>query len=117
MDTISLLLDLARKNHQNGFLDQAEQLYQQVIDLAPSFPDLWRVWLLLGDLYQTQDRKIEAVESFRRSLQLKPDSGPTHNRLGIVLSALNKHVEAEEHFRRALEFQEVPAGVHGNLGN
>jgi tetratricopeptide (TPR) repeat protein len=117
MDTITALLELATKNHQAGFLDQAEQLYRQIVDLAPSFPDLWRVWYLLGDLCQAQDRKVEAVESFCRSLQLKPDGGPAHNRLGVVLSALGKHVEAEEHFRRALDLQDSSAGIHGNLGN
>ena len=45
-------------------------------------------------------QEAEAVEQFRRALELRPDFATAHNNLGIALRELGQFDEALEHFRR-----------------
>ena len=59
----------------------------------------------LGSLFLELDRTEEAIAAFRASLQMAPDSAPTHNNLGIALGILGRLDDAIGHFQRALAIQ------------
>jgi tetratricopeptide (TPR) repeat protein/mono/diheme cytochrome c family protein len=57
-----------------------------------------------------------AVRQFRASLQLNPDSAPTHYNLGIALSLQRLYDDAMKEFREALRVDPDYADAHNNLG-
>jgi tetratricopeptide (TPR) repeat protein len=100
--SIAAILKLAQDSHNAGNLDRAEELYRQVLRLTPASPPQGHVWYLLGAVYHAQGKTAEAVESFRQSIELRPNFAHAHYHMGIVLGEQLKHGEAEECFRRAL---------------
>ena len=59
----------------------------------------------------------EAVASFHKALQIKPDIAEAHYNLGGAFSDLGKHEEAVSSYRRALEIKPDYAEAHNNVGN
>src|SRR5271165_1113991 len=105
MDTAGELLEAAKRSHKAGDLQQAEQLYRQIINTAPGFPGLWHVWYLLGAACQELGKYSEAESHLRQAVRLRPDSAEAHCHLGVALAQQAKHVAAEESFRSALRLK------------
>ncbi len=63
-----------------------------------------------------QGRLLEAVDSFRRAVEHKPDYVEAHNNLAIVLAEQGKFYEAAGHFRLAVQLAPDFAEAHTNLG-
>ncbi|MGC4062866.1 MAG: tetratricopeptide repeat protein [Aquabacterium sp.] len=59
----------------------------------------------------------EAVASYRKALQLKPDHVGALCNMGIVLKDLGQYDQAVANFRQALTLQPDLADAHNNLGN
>ena len=59
----------------------------------------------------------EAVDYFRRALQLNPDSAGAHSNLGNALNDQDRFDEAIEYLERAIQIQPDCAEAHNNLGN
>jgi tetratricopeptide (TPR) repeat protein len=57
----------------------------------------------------------EAVEQFRATLRLMPDSVEAHNNLGIALASQGKLDEAIDHFQQALTRDPEFADARRNL--
>jgi tetratricopeptide (TPR) repeat protein len=115
--SIAAILKLAKDNHNAGNIAQAEELYRQVLRLTPASPPQGHVWYLLGAVYHAQGKSAEAVESFRQSIELRPDFPHAHYHMGIALSELVRHAEAEDCFRRALALMPGFAGCLAQLGH
>ena len=98
MLSLAQALALAVKQHQQGDLFQAEQLYRQILQVDPQQIDALH---LLGLIAHQTGRPAEAVASIRRALQLRPDFADAHYNLGQVLQRLGKPAEAEAHLAEA----------------
>jgi len=70
----------------------------------------------LEKAYRKAGRVDDAVASYRRALQLKPDYPEAHNNLGAALSTQRRREEAMAAYRRAIELRPNYAQAHGNLG-
>jgi Tfp pilus assembly protein PilF len=57
----------------------------------------------------------ESIDHYRRSLQLNPDSAPTHNNIGKSMNRIGLLAEAEAHLRKALELEPGRATSELNL--
>ncbi|HET9113244.1 MAG TPA: tetratricopeptide repeat protein, partial [Burkholderiales bacterium] len=66
--------------------------------------------------FQAQARLDEAIASYRRALDLKPDYAEAHNNLGSALQAQGKLDEAIASYRCAMMFNPESVEVHNNLG-
>lgn len=62
-------------------------------------------------------RLNEAVTSYRRGLEGKPDLAEAHGCLGLALYDLGRLTEAAESYRNAIRILPEDAGSHNNLGN
>ncbi|HUU98150.1 MAG TPA: tetratricopeptide repeat protein [Phycisphaerae bacterium] len=69
-----------------------------------------------GHLLERQGGFQQAVDQYRKALELKPDFVTARNRLGIALNKLGRHGEASAEFRRAIAVQPEAAYLHNNLG-
>jgi tetratricopeptide (TPR) repeat protein len=78
----------------DGRLDQAEQLYRNLLRVARSPVGAQNLSVLL----QTQDRFDEAEAVLREALAAQPDSDALRWNLGFLLLRLNRYVEAWPHY-------------------
>lgn len=70
-----------------------------------------------GTALRAQDRLDEAVEHYRRAIELDPQQAGAHSALGLILRAGGRADEAVEHYRAALELDPENAATRSNLAN
>ena len=85
--------------------------------LAKQFPTEPITANLLGAVYVEIGRLEQAVASYTRALQIRPDFAEAHSNLGNVLKRLGKPEEAVASYRRALQIRPDYAEAHCNLGD
>jgi tetratricopeptide (TPR) repeat protein len=113
MAKISEILAKAYKHHQAGLPQAAEQLYRQVVALAPDHAEAWH---LLGVACAQLGNGRAAIESIGRAVALKPDFAEAFNNLGNVYKDQGNIEEAAACYRRAIESSPGNAAAHNNLG-
>ncbi len=113
MPTVSEALSMAVEHHQNGRLQVAEQIYQQILQVDPNQPVAYQ---LLGVIAQQDHRRGEAIACFRRAIELAPDYAEAYGNLGATYTDMGKMDEAVDCYRRAIEIQPKYHQAHNNLG-
>ena len=103
--TLDDALARAVQRHQAGDLDQAEPIYEAVLQRQP---DRAEVLNWLGILKHQRGELAQAAALMRRVLQLRPAADGVWNNLGNVLVRLDRMDEAGEAFRRSLELAPSP---------
>jgi predicted O-linked N-acetylglucosamine transferase (SPINDLY family) len=114
MESISKALAIAIEHHQGGRLRQAEEIYQQILQVEPNQADAIH---LLGVIAYQGQKLDEAIARFRRALGMRPDHAEAHNSLGVALKAKGKLDEAVACCRQALELKPNYVEAHNNQGN
>ncbi len=107
-------LDTALKHYQAGQLQEAEQLYLQILQVDPNQVDALH---LLGVIAGQTGRNDLAVDYLTTALRLEPDFAAAHNNLGNVFVIQGKLPEAVASFQRAVSVKPDFAVAHNNLGN
>lgn len=97
-----LLFSQALQLHEAGRLDEAEQIYRQILETAPQNPDVIN---LLGLIAQSKDLHEEAVALFSQAIKISPTFAPYYFNLGLSLLNLHKIHEAENMFLQTLQYQ------------
>ena len=93
------LLQNGLVHHRAGRLAEADSHYRQARVAAPkNFEALH----LSGLLAQQQNRPNEAIDFFRKGLQINPKAVTCEVRLASVLLAAKRSVEAEHHLRHVV---------------
>jgi tetratricopeptide (TPR) repeat protein len=100
--------------HQAGQLDQAQQIYRQVVAAQPDNADAWS---LLGAVCINLNRLDEAAEHLAEALRLNPDHFAAHDNLGVLLARQKRYAEAIASFRRALLVNPRQPVTQLNLAN
>jgi len=76
--TVQQAFDLALKHHQSGQLQQAEQLYRQILAQQPQHADALH---LLGVITHQMGRYDIAINLIHQAIALKADYPEAHNNL------------------------------------
>jgi tetratricopeptide (TPR) repeat protein len=100
---------LGRRQGPRAILGELEQI-------ARDYPKAEDAWRLLGRTQALAGDFRPAVVSFRRAVQLKPDSVPAHFFLGVALLEIGERTEAMACFRRVMELQPGHGMSHYYLG-
>ena len=108
---LSGLVELGQLYHANGYLEEAQQVYEALLDLEPTnprWPHLWAIILAgYGDLHQ-------ARELWRRTIDLAPDYLPARLRLADSAFKDNAIEEASVAYQEILErWREEPYALLG----
>ena len=111
--TIPQALDLAVQHHSNGRLAEAEDLYQEILQIEPNQPDALH---LLGVIAHQVGRGDIAIEYISRSIVGKPGNVTAHNNLGLALHGVGRDDEALKSFLKAIELDPLHADTHDNMG-
>lgn len=99
--------------HQAGQLQQAERLYQQVLQINPNHADALH---LLGVIAYQVGKNDIAVELLGRAITHNARESRYHFNLGNALRPLGRLAEAEASYRTALKLKPNDVDAHNNLG-
>lgn len=109
----SLALTAALQAHQEGRLDAAVELYEEVLTLEPQNEF---AWYNLGLIDQTRGDNARAEERYREAVSVDPDFVAALFNLGVLRTAAGDENEAIEFYRRVIAVQPGYAPAHLNLG-
>lgn len=109
-----LMFQKAVELQQNGALNEAEQLYRQILETAPQNADVLN---LLGLIAQAKGLHSEAVNYFYRAADFAPQHFPIFFNLGISLAASGHLVEAAEAYKKSLKLKPDLKEAYFSLGN
>jgi tetratricopeptide (TPR) repeat protein len=99
--------------HQARDFRRAEDIYRRILRAEPRNG---RVWFVLGNLCEEDNRLDEAVVNMRQALELSPREAMGWFHLGNVLLKQEKYPEAEAAYRRCIEIQPSHVEALVNLG-
>jgi len=99
--------------HQQGHLDQAEALYQEVLQTQPQHADAAQ---LLGTIALQRKDFALGCALFDKALVFDPHHLQAHINRGHALRHLNRHADALQSFSKALELQPANAEAHNGCG-
>lgn len=109
-----LMFQKAVELHQNGALNEAEQIYRQILETAPDNADVLN---LLGLVAQAKGIHGEAVNYFYKAIQNAPQHWPIYFNLAVSLGAIGKFVEAAEAYQKVLSLKPDCKEAFFGLGN
>ncbi len=101
-------------HHQAGRLQQAAELYQQVLAEQPHHADSLH---LLGLVAYKTGHLDEAASLIADAIRQDPAKAPYCFNLGVVLQKQGKLDEAEDAYQRAVKLSPVYVEAQSNLGN
>ncbi|MBO6281806.1 MAG: tetratricopeptide repeat protein [Alphaproteobacteria bacterium] len=109
-----LMFQKAVQLHQNGALNEAEQIYRQILETAPDNADVLN---LLGLVAQAKGIHAEAANYFYKAAQNAPKHFPIFFNLAVSLGALGKYLEATEAYQKVLQLKPDCKEAYYGLGN
>jgi protein O-GlcNAc transferase len=107
-------ISLALQQHRAGHLDDAADVYREVLKDQPDQPDALH---LLGMIHNIRGEYEEAVRLIEKAIAAHPKSAQFHFNLGAALANLGRLDKAADAFQRATELDPKNADAFANLGN
>lgn len=103
-------------DYQVEQLYSVESIYQEVQQQLKENPNDADALYHLADLYDRNGQYREAIEAYKKVIQLKPDKGYAYFKMGTAYSRSGQPDKAVEAHLRALEHLPNNAQVYNNLG-
>ncbi|MGE5303905.1 MAG: tetratricopeptide repeat protein, partial [Alphaproteobacteria bacterium] len=97
---------------QTQIWHDSERLWKHALGIMPSGLAHFYLATALADL----GRSDEAIEHFRKTLEIDPEHADSHYNLGKLLLRRGDFGESAEHFRRVLKLNPKDAGAFNGLG-
>jgi len=113
LNQIASQTEKAIQLHKEGYLEDAEKIYLQILEKSPTNAESIH---FLGVLAGQRGDWNEGIKQIKRSLKIKPDYLEALNNLGIALTAIGNYQEAIEIYQKAISFKFDYASAHRNLG-
>lgn len=143
--SLSEALALALKQYQAGYLQQAESVYRQILQVTPKQPNALHglglialqvgqtqaaielieraitiapsaaMYCNLGNALKTLGRFDAAIEAYHQALALKNDFVEVYNNLAVIRAELGQTDAALADYRRAIELKPDYAEAHNNM--
>lgn len=114
MNNPEQLFQEALQCHRSGRVDQAEQMYRQLLGMLPDAPPVLH---FLGLLLCETGRADSGLPMLEHSVALQPGVAEHHNNLATVLQSLGRHADAAGAFRKAIVVRPDYPEAWFNLGN
>ncbi len=99
--------------NQTGKQNGAIKILQELLRKKPEWED---ATLLLGDIFQEQERFKEAVSVYLDAIQYHPENYDLYYNLGMVYTMLNDFQSAKEYYEKAAELNSLLYNAKYNLG-
>ena len=105
--------EIAIQHHQSGRLEQAEELYQQILQADSRHADALH---LLGVIAHQRGQNELAVKRISEALGIQPMSPTFLNNLGSAYQALRRYPQAQRAYQLAIQLKPEYVDAHNNLG-
>jgi cephalosporin hydroxylase/Tfp pilus assembly protein PilF len=113
MDTTKDTFNLAIKNYQEGRLDVAQELYNQVLKINPNHSQaLNNIAVIFTNLKNYQ----KAKECYQKAIAINPNFADAHNNLGVIFEKEEEIQKAKECYEKVIEISPNHVSAHNNLG-
>jgi len=108
-------------------MDEIKNLFSQrkfddalvfIFELTEDFKsnkNIPKILFEIGTVYEDLGKYIEAIEIFRKVIEIKPDFADAHANLGVTLKSMGRLEEAKESYKKAIEIEPKNAGRYYNL--
>ncbi|KAK0410117.1 hypothetical protein QR680_004957 [Steinernema hermaphroditum] len=108
---VVLLIFAARSVARNEDWNDEERLYRSAVEVNPA-----KAYSNLGNILTQKKRFAEAMESYAKALDHRPNMADTHYNMGVLHMDQQNLSEAIESYRRAIHLRPSFASAHLNLG-
>lgn len=108
-----LIFQKANELYLQGALNQAEQLYRQILETMPENPDVLN---MLGLLAQAKGLHNEAADCFYKALKSASNHLPLYFNLAVSLTSAGHLKEAAAAYEHVLTLNPQLKEAHNNLG-
>ena len=108
-----LNLEKGLHHHQQGRLDQAEEIYRQILQFQPLNSDALH---LLGVVAMQKGDNPSAVDLINRAIQIQPQHPIYLNNLGNALRQQGRYLDAVKCYQESVARKPDLAEVHINMG-
>ncbi len=103
---------LAYYYRDRGAIDQEAEEWKKALSVIENE----RYLVNLGGSYMELGRYQEAITTFKKAIQLNPNSADGHYNLGIGFARIGSYQEAEKHYRMAIDKDPYLLDAYTNLG-
>lgn len=108
-----LMFQKANSLYINGSLDEAEQLYRNILEAVPENPDVLN---MIGLTAQAKNMHKQAVAYFLQALKHSSNHLPLYFNLAVSYQHLEKYVQALDAYKKALELNPNIKEIYNNAG-
>ena len=112
--SIKEIFALAVKNHQKNRLDNAQNLYNQILKINPNYINAHNN---LGAIFNNFGEYQKAKECYEKAIIINPNYADAHNNLGVVFKVLGEYQKAKECYEKAILINPNYADALNNLGS
>ncbi len=106
-------IQLAQQHHQARHLQDAEQIYRQILNADPNNAD---AYYFLGVIALQVGKFDIAIQFIKKAIQIIPNIPVCYSNLGIALKGLGRVDEAIANYKKAISINPDFADAHNNLG-
>ena len=114
VQAVEQMINTALQLHQQGQLQQAEQVYREILRQQPKFAYAMN---LLGVLLSQKKNHDEGARLLQKAIKIEPDVAGYHINLGFNLQEQGKLELAEKEYAKATRLDTDSADAWFNLGN
>ena len=108
------LIDKGLAHHKNGDLENAENLYRDVLNINPNSFDALN---LLGSIEGQKNNYVESLNLFDKAVSINPNNASIYNNKANVLISLGRHNEALDNYNYAISLNPKYAEALNNRGS
>lgn len=112
--TIEQALELGIHYQNTGKLEEAQNIYEQILKACPNVSDAWN---LLGLIDYTRGSYDAARHKMEKAISINSKVGFYYLNLGETFRKLGKYQDSIITLKKALEVDEADSSVHFNLAN
>ena len=112
MDTESKLQE-GIELHRNGQLQQAELIYQQILQVNPENAEVLH---LLGTIAHQVEKYDLAINLINQAIEIDPNQSSFFNNLGLTLQKQGRFEEAVQAYKQTIDLNSESSECYYNLG-
>lgn len=112
-NNIPKLLFVGIGHHQEGRLQKAQSIYEQILSLDPRHFDALHLQGVIAA--QTQNLNL-ALDLIGKAIKINPNSAEAYLNNGNILKELSRLEEAVENYKKAVDIKHDLVNAHFNLG-
>jgi len=112
--TVKEIFSLAVKNHEEGKVNIALELYNQILKIDTNHsPALNNIAVIFSDSKDYQ----KAISSYEKAIEINPGYADAHNNLGVIYADLGENEKAIGCYEKAIEINPNFYEALGNIAN